>query len=134
MKPFNCFSHFYGLTTKAIYEHLECLGMHSQVHGGQMSLICDICVLGMYYLIPAYHMHSLIPLSFISSMCSLCVSFTITESQQDDNCFKHLTTDVNTNTCIIIAKIIMKFKLQVERAPLGRDPCLCGKVIQTLHF
>ena len=74
-----------------------------------------LCSSGVLYMSCLHIIYTpLTTLSFISSMRFLYVPFTITEFQQDENCFKRLTTDVNRNTCIITAKIIMKFKLQVE--------------------
>ena len=101
-KPFNCFS----LPLKPMRSAwgVKChryMYVTSVFYGCIISWLHIVCT-------------PLIPLSFISSMCSLYVPFAITESQQDDNCLKHLTTDVNTNTCIIIAKIIMKYKLQMK--------------------
>ena len=104
-KPFNCFSYFHRLTIKTSYGHLECLRMHSQEHGVK----CNRYVTSVFWecIISCLHIicTPLIPLSLISSVCSVYVPFTITDSQPDDNCNKRLTTDVNTKTCI---------KLQME--------------------
>ena len=76
-KPFNCFS----LPLKPMRSAwgVKChryMYVTSVFYGCIISWLHIVCT-------------PLIPLSFISSMCSLYVPFTITESQQDDNCFNY---------------------------------------------